>query len=213
MSDEAQGGYRLPGESEDDRTERRMSELMTEVRIIMPGVQVLFAFLLTVPFQARFDTVTDTEEALYLVTLLSAGLASACLIGSAATHRVLFGQGQREFVIRVGNRLVLVGLIALAVAMSCAAALVVSFVWTAAAAWLTLAGGAVLFGSLWFVLPLTRAAAARAATDAGQASPSASYSRRKPSNRRRWPSSSRRMAITMSFVTGSTPSVASTIWL
>lgn len=136
-----------------------MSELMTEVRIIMPGVQVLFAFLLTVPFQARFDTVTDTEEALYVITLLSAGLASACLIGSAASHRVLFGQGEREWVIQVGNRLVLVGLIALAVAMSCAAALVVSFVWNAAAAWLTLAGGALLFGSLWFALPLSRRAA------------------------------------------------------
>lgn len=160
MSEHPRAGNRLPGEHENERSERQMSELMTEVRIIMPGVQVLFAFLLTVPFQARFGTVTDTERALYLVTLLSAGLASACLIGSAAAHRVLFGHRQREYVIRAGNRLVLAGLIALAVSMSCAAALVVSFIWSGAAAWLTLFGAAALFGSLWFGVPLTRRARA-----------------------------------------------------
>ena len=158
MSDDAHPEDRRPGESPSARSERQMNELMTEARIIMPGVQVLFAFLLTVPFQARFGATSDTERALYLVTLLSAGVASACLIGSAAAHRVLFGQSQREYIIRTGNRLVLAGLIALAVAMSCAGALVVSVIWSTPAAWVTLAGGAALFGSLWFVLPLSRRA-------------------------------------------------------
>ncbi len=71
---------------------------------------------------------------------------------------MLFGQSQREYIIRTGNRLVLAGLIALAVAMSCAGALIVSVIWSTPAAWVTLAGGAVLFGSLWFVLPLSRRA-------------------------------------------------------
>ena len=161
MRDDAPAGNRLPDEDDRARTERQMNELMTETRIIMPGVQVLFAFLLTVPFQARFSDTTDGERALYLVTLLSSGLASACLIGAAACHRVLFGQNEREWVIRVGMRLVLVGLIGLSVAFWCAVTLVVSLVWSDAAATVTLVGGAALFGSLWFALPLSRRAARR----------------------------------------------------
>jgi hypothetical protein len=149
---------RTPEEKHDDQTERQMSELMTEVRVVMPGVQVMFAFLLAVPFQSGFEETTDAERVLFIVTLLSAGLASACLIASAAMHRVLFGKREREFVIHTGNRLVVVGLSALAVAMSCGAGLIVSYVWSTAAGWLTIAGGAVLFGSLWFALPLARRA-------------------------------------------------------
>lgn len=158
MSDDRRAGNRLPGEDDDDRTERQLSELMMEVRVVMPGVQVMFAFLLAVPFQTRFGETTDAERVLYVVTLLAAGIASACLIGSAAMHRVLFGRRERDFVIHTGNRLVVIGLSALAIAMSCAAGLIVSFVWSTAAGWLTLVGAALLFGSLWFALPLAHRA-------------------------------------------------------
>ena len=82
--DRGSHGEPLRGEHEDDQSERQMSELMTEVRIVMPGVQVLFAFLLTVPFQSAFDEVMDTEPVLYVLTLLSSAVASACLIACAA---------------------------------------------------------------------------------------------------------------------------------
>ena len=158
MSEDLNTGNRLAGEDESDRSERQMSELMNEARIVMPGVQVLFAFLLAVPFQSRFQEVTDTERVLYVTTLLSAAIASASLIACAAMHRVLFGQRQREYVIHMGTRFVVAGLAALALAMSCAAALVISFLWTPLAGWVTLSGGLLLFGSLWFALPLARRA-------------------------------------------------------
>ena len=127
--DRSSHGEPLRGEHEDDQSERQMSELMTEVRIVMPGVQVLFAFLLTVPFQSSFDEVTDTERVLYVLTLMSSAVASACLIACAALHRVLFGHRERDFIIRTGNRLALAGLVGLASAMSCAIGLVISYIW------------------------------------------------------------------------------------
>jgi hypothetical protein len=152
----ATGGNLLPGEDEKDRSERQLTELMTEVRVAMPGVQVLFAFLLAVPFQARFGEVSSTEKALFVVTLLSSGLASACFIALPAFHRVLFRHQQREFIIVVGNRLAVAALAALGVAMSCAGALTVSFVYSATAGWVTLGCGVVLFFGLWFAVPLKR---------------------------------------------------------
>jgi hypothetical protein len=153
---ETTGGNLLPGEDESERSERQLTELMTEVRVAMPGVQVLFAFLLAVPFQARFGLVSSTEKALFVVTLLSSGLASACFIALPAFHRVLFRRRQREFIISAGNRLAVAGLAALGVAMSCAAALTVSFVYSPAAGWVTLGCGIVLFFGLWFAVPLER---------------------------------------------------------
>jgi len=150
------GGNLLPGEDEKEHAARQLDELLTEVRVAMPGVQVLFAFLLAVPFQARFGEVTSTQKALYVVTLLVSGLASACFIAVASMHRVLFRQRQREFIVRNGNRLVLAGLVALAVAMSFAAAFTVSFLQSERAGWITLAGGLRLFFGLWFVVPLAR---------------------------------------------------------
>lgn len=156
MDDDWAGGHSLAGESDGDRSERQLNELLTEVRVAMPGVQVLFAFLLAVPFQTRFKEVTDAERALYVATLLTSGIASACFISLAATHRLLFRHRQREFIIRTGNRFMLLGLAALAAAMSCATALVISFVYSAAAGWVALGAAALLFSMLWFVLPLAR---------------------------------------------------------
>jgi hypothetical protein len=150
------GGNLLPGEDEKDRSERQLTELMTEIRVAMPGVQVLFAFLLAVPFQARFGEVSSTEKAFYVVTLLSSGIATACFIAGPAMHRVLFRRQQREFIIRTTNRFAVLGLAALGAAMSFAAALTVSFVYSHGAGWATLAGGLVLFFGLWFGLPLER---------------------------------------------------------
>ena len=151
---ERTGGNLLPGEDETERSERQLEELMTEIRVAMPGVQVLFAFLLAVPFQARFGEVSSTEKTLYVFTLLSSGLAVACFIAIPALHRVLFRRRQREFIIHNGNRLAVFGLAALAVAMSCAAALTISFIESPTAGWATLGSGLLLFFGLWFVLPL-----------------------------------------------------------
>ena len=147
-----------PGENADDRTQRQLLELLNELRLAMPGVQVLFAFLLAVPFQSRFGQVTEAQKALYVVALLAAAGASACFIASTAAHRLLFHRHQREYVIRAGNRLLIAGLGSLVVAMSAAAGLVVGFVYSPAAGWVALAATAGLLSAMWFVVPLSRRA-------------------------------------------------------
>ena len=145
-------GSEDPGE----RSQRQLIELLNELRVAMPGVQVLFAFLLAVPFQSRFATVTTTERALYVGALLGAAAASACFIASTAAHRLLLHRHQRAYVIAIGSRLLLAGLGALIVAMSCAAGLVISFVYTPAAGWAALAATAISLASMWFLVPLQR---------------------------------------------------------
>jgi len=150
------GGNLLPGEDESEKAARQLEELLTEVRVAMPGVQVLFAFLLAVPFQARFAEVDSTQKAFYIVTLLASGFASACFIAIASMHRILFRHRQREYIVHRGNRLVVSGLALLAVAMSFGGAFVMSFLQSERAGWITLAGGLILFFGLWFALPLAR---------------------------------------------------------
>ncbi len=147
----------LPGsENADGRTQRQLIELLNELRVAMPGVQVLFAFLLAVPFQSRFGTVSATERALYVGALLGATAATACLVASTAAHRLLLHRHQRVYLIAAGSRLLLAGLGALIVSMSCAAGLVIGFVYTPAAGWVALGATALGLTCMWFVIPLQR---------------------------------------------------------
>lgn len=149
-------GRGLPGEREGERTQRQLIELLNEIRVAMPGVQVLFAFLLAVPFQARFGRADAIDRTLFAVSLVSAAIAVACFIASTAAHRVLFHHRQRDYIIRLGSRLLLAGLVGLALAMSFAVALVLGFIYGHRTGWLALALGIVLFGSMWFVAPAIR---------------------------------------------------------
>ena len=140
-------------ESEAERLDRNLQELLGELRVALPGVQVLFAFLLVVPFNTGFADLTAGQERLYLVTLLSAGFASALLIAPTAHHRITFRMQEKEYIVRMGNRLTLVGLAFLALSMTCAIGLVVDVVFSAATAIVCAALiGALLRG------PLVRAA-------------------------------------------------------
>ena len=156
------------GESEEtrsERTERQLSELLNEVRVAMPGVQVLFAFLLAVPFQARFGEVTSEERVVYFLALLAASIASACFVAPTAMHRLLFQKQQREYLIEAANRLAIAGLISLAVAMTASTAFVTAFLYSAPAGWVAACASVVLFGALWFALPLWRRARLGAGAD------------------------------------------------
>ena len=143
-------------ETELQRSQRQLLELLNEVRVAMPGVQVLFAFLLALPFQARFGELSDSEKALYFAALLSAATSAACFVASAALHRLLFRHGQRAYIIAVSNRLVIAGIIGLAVAMAAAITLVTAFIYSSTAAWIVAGGTVLALGSLWFALPLSR---------------------------------------------------------
>ena len=140
-------------ESEHERFDRNLQELLGELRVALPGVQVLFAFLLVVPFNTRFADLTPGQERLYLITLLSAGFASALLIAPTAQHRITFRMQQKDWIVRTGNRLTLAGLAFLAIAMTGAIGLVIDVVFSAATAIVCAAVIGLLFAVLWYAVP------------------------------------------------------------
>jgi Family of unknown function (DUF6328) len=143
-------------EREQERLNRQLLELLNELRVALPGVQVLFAFLLAVPFQNRFGEVTDLERHVYLVTLLASAAATAFLIAPTSYHRLLFQRGYRPEIIAKGARMLIVGLACLALAMVGAVFLVVSFLFADATAVAVGTAAAAAFAVLWFGAPLMR---------------------------------------------------------
>jgi hypothetical protein len=150
------GGASGRDETPEERLDRNLEELLQELRVILPGVQVLFAFLLVVPFNQRFADVTAFQKDLYLGTLLCAAAASACLIAPSIQHRIAFRTQDKENLIFRANQLVIVGGALLAVAMTGAIWLVTGFLFrdslTAAAVVIV----AAVFATLWFGVPLVR---------------------------------------------------------
>ena len=145
-------------ESEHERRTRQLNELLQETRVAMPGVQVLFGFLLTVAFQARFSRLTDVEKDVYLAAILCAAASTICFIAPAAYHRILFEHRDKPHLIAVGNRFLIAGVGFLAFAMTLALTLVCEFVFGSTTA--IIVGSLVLlaFGWFWFLLPLSRLA-------------------------------------------------------
>src|SRR3982750_1921241 len=86
-------------ESEEERADRNLSDLLQELRVALPGVQVLFAFLLTVPFTQRFEELSSFEEKLYFAVLITVALATVMLAAPTAGHRILFRRQQKEFIV------------------------------------------------------------------------------------------------------------------
>ncbi len=117
----------MPDEDPRERTNREFMELLNELRVAIPGVQVLFAFLLTAPFNQRFGQTTAAQRDLYLTALLFSAAASALLIATAAQHRLLFRQHSKEALLRRGTRLAVSGFVCLAVAMVCSLTLVTDY--------------------------------------------------------------------------------------
>lgn len=147
-----------PGRDETplERTDRNLTELLGELRVALPGVQVLFAFLLIVPFNTRFDDATTLQRDIYLGTLICTAFASALLIAPSMNHRLEFRHGDKEHLVRVSNRLTIAGLTLVALAMTGVTALVTDFVFGTTEAVATTAAVAVGFALLWYALPLQR---------------------------------------------------------
>jgi hypothetical protein len=104
-------------ETELERLDRHLAELMQEVRVAQTGVQVLFGFLLTVPFTARFDALTSRQTVLYFATLAVAGAAAMLLIAPTSHHRLLFRCGDKDHLVHIANRYAIAGLACVGVAM------------------------------------------------------------------------------------------------
>ena len=143
-------------ETEKERLDRNLNELLGELRVIMPGVQVLFAFLLVVPFNQRFTQITHFERDVYYVTLLTTGIATAFLIAPGTIHRMGFRADDKEWIVFTGNRLAIIGFGVLGVAMSSAVLFVTHFVYSDALSYASTAVFAALMFGLWYALPLTR---------------------------------------------------------
>jgi uncharacterized protein involved in cysteine biosynthesis len=148
-------------ESEQERVDRNLQEMLGELRVALPGVQVLFAFLLVVPFNQRFGQVTDFQKTLYLITLLFTTASTICLIAPTAHHRIEFRQQDKENIVRTGNWIVVVGLSLLAVAMTGAVLLVTDYLWGTTTTIAAAGGVALGFLVLWYVIPLRRMVAGR----------------------------------------------------
>ena len=142
-----------PGESRQERINRELMELLNELRVALPGVQFLFAFLLIVPFQQKVDSMTDFQRGVYFVALASAGLATALLIAPAAQHRVLFRQHDKEGLLRRSNNSALAGLLALGLAICSAVLLVVDVLFSLTLAWLTAGLLAAVLLWWWIAVP------------------------------------------------------------
>ncbi len=148
-------------EDEAERLDRELIELLNELRVVMPGVQVLFGFLLTVPFQQRFETIDDFQRIVYFVTLLLVAASSAFLMGPSAFHRLTFREGQKPYLVRLATRQTIVGMALLALAMNGVLLLLTDLLFhsTTVAIVVTVMVG--LFGWLWFGLALHRRASGR----------------------------------------------------
>ena len=144
-------------ETEEERLDRNLGELLQELRVALPGVQVLFAFLLAVPFQQHFTTISAFDKRMYFATLLLTALSAALLIAPTAYHRLTFRYQQKHRLVFVSNRLSIAGLGTLALAMTCAILLVTNVLFGTVAT--TVVTTVLVFSTflvLWAVLPLKR---------------------------------------------------------
>src|SRR3954449_13542357 len=146
-------------ETQLERCDRNLVELLQEVRVVQTGVQVLFAFLLTAPLAARFPQLTEFQRLTYFATLLAAGGAAILLIAPTAYHRILFRLGDKEHLVVVANRFTLAGLTGVALSMVGALLLVTDLLFRGSAV-VVVTTGLAAFGclALWCVAPLRRRA-------------------------------------------------------
>jgi hypothetical protein len=145
-------------ESEAQRDDRNLAELLQELRISGLGVQVLFGFLLSLPFTARFAKLSQGQRDLYLASLVLSAVATALLLGPVAYHRIVFRRRQKEPLVRAASVMATLGLAAVGLAICAAVLLATTTVSTGVPAGLITAFVAVLFVGLWFAFPLTRRA-------------------------------------------------------
>ena len=145
-------------ESEKERLDRELIELLNELRVALPGVQVLFAFLLAVPFTQRFPQVTELQKDVYFASVVLTAVATILLIAPSAYHRIQWRQRDKEQMLVTSNRLAIAGTVVLALAMVAVVFLIADVLyggWVVAVTTVVIAG---LFAWFWYALPLVRRA-------------------------------------------------------
>jgi Family of unknown function (DUF6328) len=141
---------------DESRLDRELIELLNELRVTLPGVQVLFAFLLMVPFNQGFERVTELQKYVYFVALIATAAGSAFLIAPTPYHRIRFRDRDKDALLRTGNRLALIGTACLAVGITSAVFFVTDFLFNIAVAFAVAGAVAAVVAGLWYALPLSR---------------------------------------------------------
>jgi hypothetical protein len=146
----------MADEDRKERVDRELIELLNELRVALPGVQVLFAFLLVLPFQQAFADSSPEDQAVYTLALLLTALAAALLIAPSMYHRLNFRRGQKQQMLFDANKLMVAGIIATAAAIACSVYLVIDVIHGGTAAAIATVATLVVYGALWLGLPFAR---------------------------------------------------------
>lgn len=156
MSERAEAAEKDRDESQPERLDRNTVELLNELRIAGTGIQVMFAFLLILPFNMGWKRVDSFERTVYFVTLLVVALAAFLLMAPPIHHRLLFRHGEKPFLIRIGNYMAIAGMMCLGVGFIGILILLSDFVVGGAAPVVVGVLAAAAIAGLWFVVPLVR---------------------------------------------------------
>ncbi len=151
-SDSAGGDDEQP----EERQNRELIELLNELRVALPGVQVLFAFLLTVPFSNRFLALTGSQRAIYFATFVGTTIATGLFMAPTAYHRIRFRQGDKERMLRTSNRFAIAGIAFLALSVTLAVVLTTDLMFGLGTATLVGLGVLLFLVWVWFAIPLAR---------------------------------------------------------
>jgi Family of unknown function (DUF6328) len=143
-------------EQPEERLNRELIELLNELRVALPGVQVLFAFLLTVPFSDRFQTLTGSQRAIYFATFVGTTIATGVLMAPTAYHRIRFRQGDKERMLRTSNRFAIAGIAFLALSVTSAVVLTTDLMFGLGTAAVVGLCALLFLVWVWFAIPLTR---------------------------------------------------------
>ena len=146
----------MTDEDRKERVNRELIELLNELRVALPGVQVLFAFLLVLPFQQGFADISDADRVVYTAALIASALAAALLIAPSMYHRLNFRRQVKEQMLFDSNKLLVVGTLLVGLGVACSIFLVVDVVYGGSVAIIATAATAVVYGLVWFALPLAR---------------------------------------------------------
>jgi hypothetical protein len=149
------------GETDLERSDRNLVELLQEVRVVQTGVQILFGFLLTVAFQPKFERLSSFQKADYFGTLAAAATTLIMLTAPTSWHRILFRQGDKEHLVDVANRFTMIGLASMALTMVGVVMLLSDIAFSPAATALLTAAAVLACSTLWYALPLARRRALR----------------------------------------------------
>jgi hypothetical protein len=145
-------------ETRQERVSRELIELLNELRVALPGVQVLFAFLLAVPFSNGWKQVTGFQKDVFFATLVATSVSTACFIVPTAYHRLNFRRREKEQILLSSNKFAIAGIMFLALSMIGVVVLITDVIYSDAMAVVSGVVAFLLFGGLWVVLPLVRRA-------------------------------------------------------